>query len=509
MKNKPSKPARKKPGKKQGKVILVGAGPGDPGLITVRGLQALKRAHVILYDLLVSPELQEIFPPGAEAIFVGKEAGTHYVDQSQTNELLVSKAKQGKTVVRLKGGDPFTFGRGGEEAEACVKAGVAFEVVPGITSGIAAPAYAGIPVTHRDSSSSLAFITGHRRADGTVRTIPAPRVDTLVYYMGVRTLPQIVAALRKERWPKSTPIAVIHRGTTPRQQVVSGTLASIVNKANRAKIRHPSIIIVGKVAAYRKQLNWFEQLPLLGRKIFIAQEIPEARDLKDRLYGLGAEVHCMPGPSIKTLKATPELDSAIKRLKTYHALLFAHPLAVEVFFNRLLHAGRDARSLGNLITAAQGQATRSALDKRSISCDLILPADELTPLPQKTVSIIKNKKMLLPDAWPGPQSLIQALKKTGAKVKLIPAYDLKSGPTLNKLPLDIELVVFPTHASVENLMTQVILPIYVDLAAIGPGPIAALKSHRQTPALSIKKTSPDAAVQAIIDWATGMMPVQR
>ena len=487
---------RQRTNRKTGKVILVGAGPGDPGLITVRGLEALRQADVILYDLLISPELMESFPPGAETIFVGKEAGTHFVDQAETNALLKAKARQGKTVVRLKGGDPYTFGRGGEEAEACAKAGIPFEVVPGITSGIAAPAYAGIPVTHRDASSSIALITGHRRADGTVRTIPAPRADTLIYYMGVRTLPQIVEALRKERWPSSTPVAMIHRGTTPRQQVVAGTLANIVARATKAQIRHPALIVVGKVAAYRRQLRWFEDRPLLGRRILLAQALPEAKELRDELYRLGAEITCLPSPALRLLPRTPKLDAALKNLGQYQVLLFAHPLAVQVFFQRLSALGKDARAMAHLQIAAHGRAAQTALEQHHLRTDLFLNLESFGA----QATHLRNRTILLPDSLPGPDSLLQALRQARAQVELVPAFASDPPPALSKVPVHQELVIFPTRQAVSQLLGQVILPIYVPLAAIGPGAITALHDHGLKIAIPIRSTQTESVIQSIIKW---------
>ena len=488
---------RQRNNRKTGKVILVGAGPGDPGLITVRGLQAIRRADVILYDLLISPELMESFPPGAETIFVGKEAGTHFVDQAETNALLVAKAKSGRTVVRLKGGDPYTFGRGGEEAEACANAGIPFEVVPGITSGIAAPAYAGIPVTHRDASSSIALITGHRRADGTVRTIPAPRADTLIYYMGVRTLPMIVKALRREHWPASTPVAMVHRGTTPRQIVVAGTLSNIVQRATKVQIRHPALIVVGKVAAYRRQLRWFENRPLLGRRILIAQALPEAKELRDELYRLGAEVTCLPSPALRLLRQTPKLDAAIKELKQFQVLLFAHPLAVEIFFERLSLQGKDARGLAHLQVAAYGRAAPAALEQHHLRCDLLLPLESFGT----QVTHLRNRKILLPDSLPGPDALLQALHQVRAKILVVPAFASDPPPALTQVPIHQELVIFPASQAVGQLLSQVILPLYVPLAAIGPGAITALKKHGLKVALPIRSSRTESVIQSILRWS--------
>ncbi|GEN33906.1 MULTISPECIES: uroporphyrinogen-III C-methyltransferase [Aneurinibacillus] len=247
----------------QGKVYLVGAGPGDPKLITVRGLELLQHADVVVYDRLASPKLLDYAKQEAERIYCGKQADHHSLPQSEINRIIVEKALEGKEVVRLKGGDPFVFGRGGEEAEACLAAGLSYEVVPGITSGIAAPAYAGIPVTHRAYSSSVAFVTGHKAADKEQSGIDwkklATAVDTLVFYMGVGNLPDIVRNLRQHGRRKETPVALVRWGTYENQETLIGTLETIVEKVQQARFKSPAIIVVGEVVRLREQLAWYEQ----------------------------------------------------------------------------------------------------------------------------------------------------------------------------------------------------------------------------------------------------------
>ncbi|AMA74092.1 uroporphyrin-III C-methyltransferase [Aneurinibacillus thermoaerophilus] len=246
-----------------GKVYLVGAGPGDPKLITVRGLELLQRADVIVYDRLASPKLLDYAKKEAECIYCGKETNHHSLSQTEINEIIVAKAVQGKEVVRLKGGDPFVFGRGGEEAEACIAAGIDYEVVPGITSGIAAPAYAGIPITHRGYSSSVAFVTGHKAVEKEQSGIQweklATAVDTLVFYMGVGNLPEIVKNLHKYGRAKETPVALIRWGTCENQETLIGTLETIVEQVQQARFRSPAVIVVGEVVRLREQLAWYEQ----------------------------------------------------------------------------------------------------------------------------------------------------------------------------------------------------------------------------------------------------------
>ncbi|MCI1694937.1 uroporphyrinogen-III C-methyltransferase [Aneurinibacillus aneurinilyticus] len=246
----------------QGKVFLVGAGPGDPKLITVRGMELIQQADVIVYDRLASPKLLNYTRKGTERIYCGKQADHHSLPQQEINRVIVERALEGKKVVRLKGGDPFMFGRGGEEAEACIAAGLSYEVVPGITSGIAAPAYAGIPVTHRDYSSSVAFVTGHK-ASGKESEIDWERlssaVDTLVFYMGVSNLPDIVKRLCQYGRAKETPVALVRWGTCENQETLTGTLETIVEQVQQARFQAPAIIVVGEVVRLREQLAWYEQ----------------------------------------------------------------------------------------------------------------------------------------------------------------------------------------------------------------------------------------------------------
>ncbi|MBF0244669.1 MAG: uroporphyrinogen-III C-methyltransferase [Planctomycetes bacterium] len=245
--------------KSGGRVYLVGAGPGDPGLLTRRALELFRSADIVLHDALVSREVLALIPPKTEIVCVGKEAGRHQPGQAEINRQLVAQAREGKCVVRLKGGDPFIFGRGGEEAQVCVEAGIPFEVVPGISSVLAAAAYAGIPLTHRDHSASVALITGHRRVDAGEQEIPVPQADTLVYYMGVRNLPCVMRALLESGWSASTPVAVIHKGTTQMQEVVCGSIDTIAEETRKAGIGHPALIVVGHVVSLREKLAWFEK----------------------------------------------------------------------------------------------------------------------------------------------------------------------------------------------------------------------------------------------------------
>ena len=279
---------------KKGKVYLVGAGPGDPGLLTLKGKELLERAEVVIYDYLANEEFLQFAPAAAERIYVGKKGGDHTMSQEDINRLLVAKGRE-HVVVRLKGGDPFVFGRGGEEAQELVAAGIPFEVVPGVTAAIAVPAYAGIPLSHRDYAASMAFITGHEREDKADSKIAWDRlatgVGTLVFFMGVKNLPEICRSLVTHGRPAETPVAVIRWGTTAEQQTVTGTLQDIAEKVAQANLKPPAITVVGEVVRLRDELNWFEARPLFGRRMVVTRAREQASEFKTILAELGAQLH--------------------------------------------------------------------------------------------------------------------------------------------------------------------------------------------------------------------------
>ncbi|MEE0815743.1 MAG: uroporphyrinogen-III C-methyltransferase, partial [Desulfovibrio fairfieldensis] len=308
------------------KVYLLGAGPGDPGLLTLKARDALAAADVVVYDALANDSLLGHARPDAELIYVGKVAGNHALPQHEINALLVRKAKEGNIVARLKGGDPYIFGRGGEEAEELLAAGVPFEEVPGISSTIAAPAYAGIPLTHRDFASSVTIITGHENPDkpGSVHNWQAlaRSASTLVFVMGMKNLPDIARNLLDAGLDPRTPAALIYRGTTPRQRSLVATLRELPQAAVDAHFTNPSVIVVGKVASLHDKLNWFEQKPLLGKSIVVTRAREQASGLARSLSGLGAEVIQCPTIEIRALPDYAELDAAVARLADYGWLIF-------------------------------------------------------------------------------------------------------------------------------------------------------------------------------------------
>ena len=409
------------------KVFLVGAGPGDPDLITHKGLQCIASADVIIYDYLASPALLKHASDKSETIYVGKKGGDHTLSQEGINKLIVAKAKEGKMVTRLKGGDPFIFGRGGEEAEILKQAGIPFEIVPGVTSAIAAPAYAGIPLTHRNFTSTVAIITGHEDPTKPTSSIDwkalAKGIGTLVFLMGVKNLPSIVKHLTQNGRSVDTPVALIRWGTTTKQQTVTGTLKSIVAQVQKAQLKAPAIIVVGEVVRLRDTLRWFEDQPLLGRRVVVTRARAQASDLIQRLSALGAE--CLEYPTIKIEPPddlTP-LDHAIAKLSEFDWLVFTSVNGVESFFKRLFTKNLDVRVLGHLKTAVIGPATAAKLQSYGLHSD-IMPD---TFRAESIIEAFKDQSLqdtniLLPRAAEARAVLPVELRKMGAKVLEIAVY---------------------------------------------------------------------------------------
>ena len=357
-----------------GKVTLVGAGPGEAGLLTVKGRAALEGAEVVVYDRLVGPEILALMPEGAKKIDVGKTASRHPVPQGQINEVLVEEARAGHNVVRLKGGDPFLFGRGGEELEALSAAGVDFEEVPGITSAIAAAAYGGIPVTHRNYSSSLHIVTGRAKAgeplsidfDALVRTR-----GTLVFLMGVAALPEITAGLLEAGMDGGTPAAMVENGTLPGQRRCDATLDTLEARAREMDIQSPALIVVGEVCRLAEALCWFERRPLHGKRIVVTRSKLRAGTICARLRALGAEVIEFPCIETVPIDPCPAMDAAMENIGDYEWLVFTSPAGVEAFWARLRRTGRDARCLGGVRLAVTGPATAEALENCGLVPDLM------------------------------------------------------------------------------------------------------------------------------------------
>lgn len=398
----------------KGKVFLVGAGPGDPGLITLKGVECLRRADVIVYDRLVAPALLDYAPASAEKIYVGKASSDHTLPQSEINALLIEQARAGKIVVRLKGGDPFVFGRGGEEALALADAGIAFEIVPGISSAIAAPAYAGIPVTHRGVAASFTITTGHRENE-----IPNPKsqIPTCIFLMGVENLPSIVATLRESGRAATTPAALVRWGTTAQQETIVGDLGNIVARSH--DLKPPAVLIVGDVVNLRKQLQWFENRPLFGKRILVTRAREQASELSRRLAELGAEPIEFPVIQIQPLADYAELDAALAR--KYDWVILTSVNGVKFVWERLTALGRDARAFANARLAAIGPATAEELARHGRRADFV-PRAYFAEAIVENIGDVTGQRILLPRADSAREILAEGLRERGASVDDVAAY---------------------------------------------------------------------------------------
>lgn len=408
-----------------GKVYLVGAGPGDPGLLTVKGKQILERADCIVFDFLVNKELLRLARADAEKIPVGRRGGTGRLRQSETNQLLVERAREGKIVCRLKGGDPFVFGRGGEEAQALADAGIAFEVVPGVSAGHGVPTYAGIPITHRDITSTVTFIAGHEDPEKETSRLDWAHLGrypgTLVFFMAVRNLPRITQALMAHGLAPTTPAAVIQWGSLSRQKVIEGTVADIAAKAS--SITSPAITVIGEVVALREQLNWFERLPLFGKRIAITRAREQAGVLRDELAALGAEVIEIPTIEIRQPDSWEALDAAIRRLQEFQYLLVTSANGVRNFLARLAASGRDVRSLHGLTIGAIGPATAAEFARTGVKVDL-LPREYVAEglIAALGDRDLRGKAFLIPRARVARDLVPRVLEERGARVEVVEAY---------------------------------------------------------------------------------------
>lgn len=415
---------------KKGIVYLVGAGPGDPGLVTVRGLELIRKADVIVHDHLAGDWFVREARPDAELIYVGKKGSDHTLEQIDINTLLVTKAEQGKTIVRLKGGDPYVFGRGGEEAERLVAAGISFEVVPGVTSAVAAPAYAGIPVTHRDHASMVTFITGHENPDKGRSSIDwenlAHNGGTLVFLMGVSNLPHISSSLISHGKPADTPAALVRWGTTPQQVSVVSTLGEIPETAARKAIKAPAVLVVGSVASLHQRLGWFENKPLFGKRIVITRSRAQSTKMAQRISELGGEPILFPTISIEPPDDLSELDDAISRARDFDWIIFTSVNGVELFFRRFLETTEDIRLLAGPRIGAIGPVTAEAVRKRGIKVDLL--AREFVAegvLALFSESDVRHKRFLIPRAKEARDVLPEGLAAMGGKVTVVPVYTTK------------------------------------------------------------------------------------
>lgn len=501
--------------KRRGTVYLVGAGPGDAGLMTVRGAELLARAHVVVYDALVNAELLKLAPPMAELIYAGKRSGDHAIPQDELNALLVEKARAGKSVVRLKGGDPYVFGRGGEEAETLAAAGVPFEVVPGISSSIAGPNYAGIPLTHREYCSSFTVVTGHSdpKKEGEeanwaeIAKVPG----TKVVLMGVSRISQIAESLVANGMAGSTPVAVIRWATTGRQQSVSGTLKTIAAEVEKAKIEAPAIIVIGDVVKLRDKLNWFEKRPLFGRRIVVTRTRKQASQLSRQLLDRGADVLEIPVIRTDPPDDKQAIADVLLELNAYDWIIFTSPNGVTEFFEYFFRAFEDMRDIGGVKIAAVGPATGAKLRELHLKVDLMpeeYVASKITGALAK-YETIENLKILLLRAEVANRELPRQLEELGAIVddiavyKTSPETEDQNGAAARLVDEGADWITFTSSSTVENFNARFDLKKLLarhpktKLASIGPETTKAIAALGLKPSVEAKEHTIDGLVRAI------------
>jgi uroporphyrinogen III methyltransferase / synthase len=486
-------------------VFLVGAGPGDPGLMTARALELIAAADVIVHDRLIPAGALEGARPDAELIYVGKEGGGPSVSQDEIGAVLIAHGRAGRDVVRLKGGDPFVFGRGGEEAELLRAAGVAFEVVPGVTAGVAASAYAGIPVTHRDAASAVAFVTGHEDPAKPETALDWPALarfpGTLVFYMGVRQLGAIADRLVESGRSGSEPAAVVERGTLPGQRVVTGTVATIAEVAAAESIRAPAITLFGPVAALRDRLAWFEDRPLSGRTVAVTRARAQSSELAARLRALGAEA--VEAPAIRIAP----LDGPAPDIGRYDLVCLTSPNGVRLLFDRLAHDGLDARAFGGVRVAAIGPGTAAALRQHGLIADVV-PERFVAEGLVEALADVPVGRALVARAAEARDVLPDALRGRGAEVDVVALYETVAEPVSDRQRAALaaaDYITFTSSSTVRFFFQSAGdgLSGRTRLVSIGPVTSEALRAHGREPDVEATRHDIDGLVEALIaDAAT-------
>ncbi len=509
----------------KGKVYIVGAGPGDPGLLTLRGKACLERADVVLYDHLANPALLDYAPPYAERIYVGRSGRGAYRPQEEIHQVLIKKVQEGKQVVRLKGGDPFVFGRGGEEAEVLAEQSIAFEVVPGVTSAVAVPAYAGIPVTHRTLASTVTFVTGHEDPSKGGSVLEWPRLatvdGTLVFLMGAKNLPTIVRRLTEEGKSPDTPVALIQWGTYPKQRTVVGTLATIIQQADAAHIQPPTIIVIGAVVSLRQHMNWFESRPLFGTRILVTRARSQASELSELLLACGGEPVECPTIAFTPPASWDETDQAMACLETFQWLVLTSVNGVQHFMRRLWHNGRDARSLQGLRVCCIGPRTAEELEKFGVKADVV-PAQYQAEgiLEVMKAEGVAGQRVLIARAAQAREILPEELGRLGAEVFVAPVYQTvvpQSEVEAIKtrfLSQGIEMVTFASSSTVRNFVelfggAQELQKILQHTIIGCIGPITAETARElglQVEVVAGQNTIP-ALVEALVEYRAQAMPM--
>jgi uroporphyrinogen III methyltransferase / synthase len=492
-----------------GVVYLVGAGPGDPGLMTARSLELIASADAIFHDRLIPPGALDGARDDAELVYVGKAPGAPSVPQAEIGERLIEAAREGKSVVRLKGGDPFVFGRGGEEGEALRDAGIEFEVVPGVTAGVAASAYAGIPVTHRDDASAVAFVTGHEDPEKAETALDwealARFPGTLVFYMGVKRLGDNAAALIAAGRDADEPAVAVERGTMDGQRTVVATLGTLAGEVEREGIGAPALIVVGNVVERRETLDWLERQPLHGKRVVVTRARPQASGLATTLRGLGAEVVELPAIRIEPRIESEEVREAVQRIGEYGLICLTSPNGVGLLFKAMDKVGLDTRSLGGVTVAAIGPGTARALAERGIAADILPERFIAESLVESLKTIeVEGKRVLVARAAEARDVLPDALRERGAEVDVVSLYETvreEPAPEAIEAAQTADYVTFTSSSTVRNL-TEALgdrFPSNARIVSIGPITSEAVRASGLEVAVEAERHDVDGLVEALLD----------
>jgi uroporphyrinogen III methyltransferase/synthase len=464
-----------------GIVYLVGAGPGDPGLLTARALELLVAADVIVHDRLIPRAALDAARPDAEIVNVGKEPGAAPVPQAEIEKLLIERARTGRIVVRLKGGDPFVFGRGGEEAEALAAAGIPFEVVPGVTAGVAAPAYAGVPVTHRDDASAVAFVTGHEYPEKDEDSLDYDALavfpGTLVFYMGVKALPQIADRLIEAGRASDEPAAVIARGTLPDQRTVVSDLKGVAEAAATAEIKPPAVTVVGPAAARRERIAWLEGRPLHGKRVVVTRARAQASELSRRLDALGAEPIELPAIRIEPRIESAEVRRAVEGIHAYALVCLTSPNAVRLLFEAMAEQGKDARALANATVAAIGPGTAGALAEHGVLADILPERFVAEALVDALAELnLEGRPALVARAAEAREVLPDALRKFGAEVDVVALYETvaeRPDPDAIERASEADYLTFTSSSTVRNFIEALPDDLAANARVVSIGPVTS------------------------------------
>lgn len=498
---------------RSGVVYLVGAGPGDPGLMTTRCLELIAAADVVFYDRLIPSGALDGARADAELVYVGKQPGKPSVAQEEIGERMIAAARAGRSVLRLKGGDPYVFGRGGEEGEALHAAGIEFEVVPGVTAGVAASAYAGIPVTHRDDASAVAFVTGHEDPEKSESALDwealAGFPGTLVFYMGVGRLAQIAQSLIEGGREATTPAAVVERGTMPGQRTVAADLAGIAEATEAAEVKAPALIVVGEVAGRRRALDWLSRRPLHGRVVVVTRARAQASGLAAQLRALGAEVAELPAIRISERTDEPNVRRTARELTNYSLVCLTSPNGVRVLFDALEAEGLDARSFGHATVAAIGPGTAGALAERGIRADVVPEKFVAEALVEALQGVeVEGKRVLVARAAEARDVLPDALRERGAELDVVALYDTvreEPDPEAVEAAQRADYVTFTSSSTVRNLVEALgdRMPRNARIVSIGPVTSETARELGLEVAVEAEHHDVEGLVAALLQDATG------